>query len=114
MPVIETNSDGQAVNPSGVYRHPDSGEELVFQATGKFGNPGADAAVRLGFVYLGEADPEKVESFVDPSVGPTAETSSTLKSVAELETELALARGKLAAAEKAASAQSSLVKKGAK
>lgn len=114
MPVIETNGDGRAINPAGVYIHPDSKQELVFQTSGKFGNPGADAAVRLGFVYTGPADPEKVAPVLDPSIGPTAETSPQLKSVSELETDLALARGREAAAEKAAKASSSLVEKGGK
>lgn len=115
MPVIETNGDGRATNPSGVYVHPNSKQQLTFQTSGKFGNPGADAAVRLGFVYVGPTDPSKIEPVLDPSVGPTAETSPQLKSVAELETDLALARGREAAATKAAGSKQSLVdEKGAK
>lgn len=109
----EVNGDGSPTNLSGVYRHPDTKQELVFQATGKFGNPGADAAVRLGFVYVGPADTSKVPAVADPSAGPTANTDP-IQSIAQLETELALTRGRLAAAEKAAKADSSLVEKGAK
>jgi hypothetical protein len=114
---VETNGDGSAINPSGVYRHPDTKQELIFQATGKFGNPGADAAVRLGFVYVGPAKVETanndgpagtVVASLDPSAGPTADTSPQ-KSVAQLETDLAAARGREIAAQKAANAKSSLV-----
>lgn len=110
MATIETNGDGRAVNPSGVYRHPDTKEELVTQATSKFGNPQADAIVRLGFVYVGPADEKKVKPAVDPGAPPLANTSPTLRSVAELETDLALARGREAAAEKAKNASSDLTK----
>lgn len=105
---VETNGDGSPINPAGVYRHPDTNQELVFQATGKFGNPGADAAVRLGFVYVGPADTSKVAPVADPSAGPAANTDP-VQSIAQLETELALTRGRLAAAEKAANAKSNLV-----
>lgn len=118
MAVIETNGDGRSANPSGVYRHPDTKQELVFQATGKFGNPGADAATRLGFVFVGPAKLESasqdgpagtVVASVDPSEGPVADTTPGQKSSAELETELALARGRENAARKAKDSRSSLV-----
>ncbi len=118
----ETNGDGTPINASGVYRHPDTKQELVFQATGKFGNPGADAAVRLGFVYVGPAKLEDrnangpagtLYTGVDPSAKPVANTDP-IQSIANLETELALTRGRLAAAEKAANADSNLVEKGKK
>lgn len=114
----ETNGDGSPINQSGVYRHPDTNQELVFQATGKFGNPGADAAVRLGFVHVGAAKladrnqngpAGELVASLDPSAKPLADTSP-VQSIAQLETELALTRGRLAAAEKAAEAKSSLVK----
>lgn len=106
---IETNGDGSPINASGVYRHPDTNQELVFQATGKFGNPGADAAVRLGFVYVGPVNTDKVAAVADPSATAPANTDP-VQSIAQLETELALTRGRLAAAEKAANAKSDLVK----
>jgi hypothetical protein len=108
MATFETNGDGSPTNPSGVYRHPDTGGELVFQATSKFGNPGADAAVRLGYVYAGAANKEKVAPVTDPSAAPIADTSPA-QSIAQLETELAATRGRLAAAEKAAAKGGGLV-----
>lgn len=114
----ETNGDKRATLPGGVYRHPDTGEELVTQPTAKFGNPQADAIVRLGFVYVGPAKLEqpdnngpagKVVAGLDPGAGPIANTSPSQKSVAELETELALARGRERLADKAQAGKSNLV-----
>lgn len=118
MATNETNGDGRAANPSGVYRHPDTGEELVTQATSKLGNPQADAIVRLGFVYVGpaklkeaNADGEKAELVeqVDPGAGPVANTSPTLKSVGQLQAELETAKLREEAASKASQAKSELV-----
>lgn len=51
MPVIETSD--QVTFPGGVYRHRQSGEELVAVETSNFGNPQAAAFVRMGFEYVG-------------------------------------------------------------
>jgi hypothetical protein len=120
MAVVETNGNNAPQNPSGVYRHPDTNQELIFQETGKFGNPGADAAVRLGFVYVGPAKLEErdadgpkgdVVAALDPSAGPQANTDP-IANQARLEVELAEAKRRLAAAEKASNAKSDLVEKG--
>lgn len=117
MATSERNGDGSPANPSGVYRHPDTGEELVTQATAKFGNPQADAIVRLGFVYVGPADERKVTPAVDPGAPAPANTTPSLQSVGQLEQDLKLAKEREAGAERAAKANSELVKeekKGAK
>lgn len=107
MATIETNGNGTLANPGGVYRHPDTGEELVFTATGKFGNPGADAAVRLGFVYVGPANSKKVDVPADPTAGPIADTDPTRASVADLESQLADAKAREESVSKAQKADSS-------
>lgn len=111
MAVLETNGDGRAINPSGVYRHPDTGEELVTQATAKFGNPQADAIVRLGFVYVGPADNNIVPAAPDPSAGPIANTDPSTKTVAGLQAELDAAKDREAAVAKAQQDPSTLVEK---
>jgi hypothetical protein len=84
-------TNGSASLPTGVYRHKESGEELICIATEKFGNPQADAAVRLGFEYKGKVegnDKETVNAMPDPHAAPVA-TPQGVKSVAELKSELA-------------------------
>lgn len=46
-------------NLPGVYKHPETGEELVAHNHPKFGSAMADGFVRVGYVYQG---PEKQES----------------------------------------------------
>lgn len=107
----ESNGDSRAILPSGVYRHPDTGEELVTQATANFGNPQADAITRLGFQYVGPADATKLNPSVDPSAGPLANTDTTYRSVGELEADLQAAKEREARVSKALKSESSLVAK---
>lgn len=62
MSQTETNGDGRKVNLPGLYRHPESGAELIVKATPKFGTPMADGAVQVGFRYVGPAPEKKVET----------------------------------------------------
>lgn len=94
--VRETQGDGRPVSPAGVYRHRESGAEVIATATEKFGNPQGDAYVRLGFEYVGPVegkDAEAVASIPDPHAAPVA-TDPTLKSAAELEVELNAAKAR--------------------
>lgn len=110
MATSETNGDGRAINPSGVYRHPDTGQELVTQATAKFGNPQADAIVRMGFVYVGPlSEKSDLQPAADPGAAPLANTSPDLKTVAELESDLAAAKEREASVAKAQKDGSDLV-----
>lgn len=118
MATSETNGNGRSVAPSGVYVHPDTGEQLVTQATEKFGNPQADAIQRLGFVYVGpaelkeaNADGEKAELFAapDPNAAPLADTSSNRKTVDQLEAELAAAKEREQKIAEAQKSEASLV-----
>lgn len=85
-------TEGKSVLPSGVYRHKETGAELIAVETSKFGNPQADAFTRLGFEYVGpvesKADKEAVDAIPDPHAAPVA-TPQGVKSVAELKAELA-------------------------
>lgn len=111
MPVIETNSNGREVLSSGVYRHPDTGEELVAQGNSKFGNPQADAITRLGFQYVGPVNTHKVALAPDPNQGPIANTDpGDRRSVGELEAELAAAKEREKQLQDSLSDKSSLVK----
>jgi len=83
----EKQGDGRATNPGGLYRHKETGEELVAIETSKFGNPQADAYVRLGFERVGPV-PKETPAQVDPHAAPAA-TPMGVKTVAELRSELA-------------------------
>lgn len=86
--------------PSGVYRHKETGEELVTVATSKFGNPQASAALRLGFEYVGPAkgeDKKALDAIVDPNAAPLASPSG-MPSVEDLRAQLAEAEAREAAA----------------
>lgn len=123
MPVIETSD--QPTFPSGVYRHRETGQELVAQETEKFGNPQAAAYVRMGFEYVGplaksavadttQGEPGKLTLAADPFAQPqhnvgTADT----RSVAEVEADLAAAKAREADAQRNAS-NSTLVAKNEK
>ena len=82
----------QATYPSGVYKHRETGEELIAIATEKFGNPQASAYVRGGFEY-DRPLPKDAPTVVDPNAAPTA-TPMGAKSVSELEAELAEAKAR--------------------
>lgn len=56
--MAEINGNGKAGNLPGLYRHPESGAEIVVTAHEKFGNSQADGAVQVGFRYVGPAPVE--------------------------------------------------------
>lgn len=53
MATVETS---KKMNPAGVYRHPETGVELVATRHPKFGNVQADAFVSAGYEYVGTVD----------------------------------------------------------
>lgn len=55
MSNTESNGNRKPANPAGLYRHPESGAEVIVQATPKYGSPMADGVVRVGYVYVGPA-----------------------------------------------------------
>lgn len=90
MSATETQGDGRPTNRPGVYRDPQNGAEVIVRHHPKFGSAQADAAVRLGFVYVGteeevaaeaqkaaqKSSPEEAEA---PAVEETPEEESPAK-----------------------------------
>lgn len=95
MATPEVNGDGRPTPAAGLWRHKETGVEMIANATSKFGNPQGDAYARLGFVYVGpvekKSDVEAANAVPDPHAAPIASPMG-VKSVAELEGELASAR----------------------
>lgn len=56
--MAETNGNGTRGNLPGLYRHPESGAEIVTQHDGKLGSAMSDGAVQVGFKYVGPAPVE--------------------------------------------------------
>lgn len=117
MPVIETSE--QATFPGGVYRHRESGEELVAVETSSFGNPMAAAFVRMGFEFVGplsekaiakpeQGDPGKLTLPSDPNKLPEFNVASPQESAGALEARLEAAKARDADAKKRAEGQASL------
>lgn len=65
--MAETNGTGKKGNLPGLYRHPESGAEIVTQHDGKLGSAMSDGAVQVGFQYVGPAPKEETK------VAPAAE-----------------------------------------
>lgn len=63
--MAEVNGNGKAVNLPGLYRHPETGAEIVTQHDGKLGSAMSDGAVQVGFRYVGPA-PVETETKVAP------------------------------------------------
>lgn len=55
MSNYETNGNGQPIHKPGLYKHPESGAEIIVGATPKFGSPIADGVYQVGFRYVGPA-----------------------------------------------------------
>ena len=95
-------------NKGGVYRHPETGTEVIAMETEKFGSPQADAYVRLGFEYVGpveevgtKEDKEALDAIVDPGATPAVQPLGG--QLEKLEAENARLNERLAALEAAAS-----------
>jgi hypothetical protein len=114
-PVKERQGEGRPTLPSGVYRHPESGQELVAVETSKFGNPMADAFTRMGFEFIGplsskalasdaDGEPGKLPNIGDPfGQGPAHNVGTTdTRSAGELEAALQAAKAREADSRKAA------------
>lgn len=56
--MAETNGNGTKGNLPGLYRHKETGAEIVTQHDGKLGSAMSDGAVQVGFVYVGPAPVE--------------------------------------------------------
>lgn len=67
---VEQNGDGRPGNKPGLYRHPESGAEVVVSHHPKLGAAMADGVVQVGYKYVGPA-PKATE----PKETPEAKTS---------------------------------------
>lgn len=57
----ESNGDGRKGNLPGLYRHPESGAEVVVTHHDKLGSAMADGVVQVGYKYVGPAPKETVQ-----------------------------------------------------
>lgn len=57
--MAEINGNGSVGNLPGLYRHPETGAEVVTRHDGKLGSAMSDGVVQVGFKYVG---PEPVET----------------------------------------------------
>ncbi len=60
------------VNPAGVYRHPESGKELIANQHPKFGSAMADGFVAVGYKYVGPAPTATEQLKTEKKVTETA------------------------------------------
>ena len=54
----ESNGDGRPYNKPGLYRHPESGAEVITRHDAKLGSAMSDAVVQVGYKYVGPAPVE--------------------------------------------------------
>lgn len=94
-PQVETDTRGNGPRLSGVYKHPVNGTEFIAIGTVDLGNPQADAAVRLGFVYDRPVEDGEIKERIldykgeEVNVGTNDEASQLRDQVAALQAELA-------------------------
>lgn len=58
----EVNGNGKAMNKPGLYRHPESGAEVIVTHHPKLGSAMADGVVQVGYKWVSEAPKQKVET----------------------------------------------------
>jgi len=71
----ENNGDGRPANLPGVYRHPETGVELIALRHRKFGDQQADAFVQVGFKYVGPAPKESAKKPKAEAIAPKETTT---------------------------------------
>jgi len=67
------------VSPAGLYKHPDSGEELITKDHPLFGNAQSEGAVRAGFEYVRAVDTSEVKSIVEQVLESKVAASDDLR-----------------------------------
>lgn len=74
---------------AGLYRHPDSGQELITLSDPLYGDAQSEGAIRVGFVRVGDAPKGSIKSFGIPSEvfenRPTAGSEDTLNAIKGLQ-----------------------------
>lgn len=79
----QVNYSNQPGNQPGLYRHPDTGTELVVTQHPKWGGSMADGVVAQGYVYVGPAPVETKQADVQPK--SAADLRAELKEAEERE-----------------------------
>lgn len=69
----------QAPTPAGLYRHPDTGKEIITLYDPLFGDAQSEGVVRLGFVRVGDANPNDIKTIVDSSLEARHTQDTSLK-----------------------------------
>ena len=67
MSTAEINGNG-TINKPGLYRHEQSGAEVIVKQHPKLGSAQADGAVAVGYTYVGPA-PVEAEQAATPTLG---------------------------------------------
>ncbi len=71
MSQTETNGEGKSRNLPGLYRHPESGAEIIITDNPGIGSAMADGAYQTGFRYVGPAPVETKTEQVAPVANET-------------------------------------------
>lgn len=58
----ETNGNGKPMNKPGLYRHPESGAEVIVSHHPKLGSAMADGVVQVGYKWVSEAPKATVKT----------------------------------------------------
>jgi hypothetical protein len=62
MSNVEVNGESRAANKPGLYRHPESGAEVVVTHHPKLGSAMADGVVQVGYKWVGPAPTTKASA----------------------------------------------------
>ena len=68
------------VTPSGVYRHPETGRELITIYDPLYGDVQSEGLVRLGFEYVGPAEEGSIKSIVEQIIDTKSSEAKDLAS----------------------------------
>jgi len=68
------------VTPSGVYRHPETGAELITIYDPLYGDVQSEGLVRLGFEYVGPAEEGSIKSIVEQIIDTKSSEAKDLAS----------------------------------
>ena len=75
----ENNGDGRPANEPGVYKHPETGKELIARRHRKFGDAQADGYVQVGYKWVGPIPVEKKVTSAEAAAPKTDESKLTKK-----------------------------------
>jgi hypothetical protein len=88
MAKTETNGEGRPANAPGVYRHKETGKELIARRHRKFGDSQADGFVQAGYEWVGP-EPKVTKETKQPEVKAIPQAEKTeVKPAVELPIDL--------------------------